>query len=342
MKRLSLILAVAIHAAYAGTVVIPLTNHDNVLWYGNIAVGSPGNTFTVAFDTGSADLFLPGKGCSKNCNGHTAYDPNISSTSSDLGKSFKLTFEEGEVVSGEEFTDTVSIGGLVAAHQTVGVAAEYPSSLGNDQFFADGILGLAFESISTFGASPVMQSLISQGQLDEPVFSFKLAASGSELFMGGANSALYTGDFTYTSLTQQGFWEVMVEKIEGKGQTIFSNIDAIIDTGTTLTVLPLNEAAQFYKVLGGTDASSTLGPGFYTFPCDSFPSVSFTFGGRSFPMSKATLDLGAVSQGSSDCVSSIIGRDTGVSYAIIGTSFLQNVYTSFDIGHSRIGFAQLA
>ena len=63
-------------------------------------------------------------------------------------------------------------------------------------------MGMAFQSISSFGASPVFQSLVSQGKVN-PVFSFKLSSSGAELYIGGSNSALYTGDFTYASVTQQ-------------------------------------------------------------------------------------------------------------------------------------------
>ena len=64
-------------------------------------------------------------------------------------------------------------------------------------------MGLAFPSISGFNASPVFQTLISEGVLDSPVFGFKLAASGSELFLGGTNSQLYTGDFTWVPLSNE-------------------------------------------------------------------------------------------------------------------------------------------
>lgn len=194
MKHLSLILAVAIHTAYAGTGAIPLT-HDNKMWYGTIAVGTPPKDFTVVFDTASADLILPGTNC-VTCEGHTLYIPSSSSTAGDLGKPFEKTIGDGSTASGEQYTDTVSIGGLIATEQTLGVAKEYSSGLSVDSFLPDGILGMAFRSISSVDASPVVDTLIAQGQLDEPVFSFKLAESGSELYMGGANSALYTGDFS--------------------------------------------------------------------------------------------------------------------------------------------------
>ena len=62
-------------------------------------------------------------------------------------------------------------------------------------------MGLAFESISAYNAPSVFQTLISEGVLTSPVFGLKLATSGSELFLGGVNDALFTGDFAWVSLT---------------------------------------------------------------------------------------------------------------------------------------------
>lgn len=64
-------------------------------------------------------------------------------------------------------------------------------------------MGMAFASISMFRANPVVQTLIAEGQVSDPVFAFKLASSGSELRIGGVNTALYTGSFTYTPVTLQ-------------------------------------------------------------------------------------------------------------------------------------------
>jgi len=87
--------------------------------------------------------------------------------------------------------------------QTLGVASLYSYELSSENFGADGLMGMAFESISRFGADSVFQTLISQGAVPEPVFAFKLASSGSELRIGGVNSALYKDPFTYTPVTQQ-------------------------------------------------------------------------------------------------------------------------------------------
>jgi cathepsin D len=88
-------------------------------------------------------------------------------------------------------------------HQTFGVATEYPSSLAVDQFPPDGVMGMAFPSLSVYPANPFFQTLINEGAVDKGAFSFKLATSGSALFLGGADSALYAGSFTYAPVTQQ-------------------------------------------------------------------------------------------------------------------------------------------
>ncbi|KIJ14864.1 hypothetical protein PAXINDRAFT_134519, partial [Paxillus involutus ATCC 200175] len=89
-----------------------LTDANSQLWYGTISVGTPANTYTVDFDTGSSDLFLPGPNCGSTCSGHAVYNPSSSSTSKDLGKTFSLLYGDDSTVTGEQYTDTLSISGL--------------------------------------------------------------------------------------------------------------------------------------------------------------------------------------------------------------------------------------
>ena len=63
-------------------------------------------------------------------------------------------------------------------------------------------MGMGFQSISVFGAPPPIQNLISLHALTKPMFGFKLASSGSELFIGGVNSDLYKGEFTWVPVTK--------------------------------------------------------------------------------------------------------------------------------------------
>ena len=60
---------------------------------------------------------------------------------------------------------------------------------------------MAYQTISQYNSPPVFQNLVSYKQVTSPVFSFKLSTSGSELLLGGANSELYSGSFTYVPVT---------------------------------------------------------------------------------------------------------------------------------------------
>ena len=62
-------------------------------------------------------------------------------------------------------------------------------------------MGMVFQSISAYNASPPFQTLISEGVITSQVFGLKIATSSSELFLGGTNSSLYTGNFTWVPLT---------------------------------------------------------------------------------------------------------------------------------------------
>ena len=99
-------------------------------------------------------------------------------------------------------------------------------------------MGLAFPSISVYGANPFFQTLVAAKGAPEPVFSFKFAETGAELFVGGTNSALFKGDFSYTPVTKEGYWQINMNGVNVNGKDIFatSQAAAIVDTGTTLIV----------------------------------------------------------------------------------------------------------
>ncbi|EIW85948.1 acid protease [Coniophora puteana RWD-64-598 SS2] len=318
-----------------------LTDDNSELWYGKISVGTPAVNYTVDFDTGSSDLFLPGPDCDSTCSGHTVYDPSKSSSSSDVGQTFSLSYGDGSTVSGEQYTDTVVLAGLTATKQTLGAAKQYSEGFESSQFPADGLLGMAYQAISSYGASPVFNTLVSEGQTDAGVFGFKLTSSSAELTVGGTDSSAVSGDFTYTPVTQQGYWQFSADGISSGGQQALSSFAAIADTGTTLIVGVPDDVARFYESIGGFPAIE-VGEGYYTVPCNSIPNVSVTIGGTEFVISADTFNLGPESDGSSECVGGIVGEDVGVNFWILGDVFLSNTYTAFDFDKNQVGFAKLA
>ncbi|KAF8839851.1 acid protease [Paxillus ammoniavirescens] len=315
-----------------------LTDDSNTRWYGTITVGTPAVEYKVDFDTGSADLFLPASNCGSTCEGHTLYNPNASSSAVDLNKAFNLVYGDGSTVLGEQYTDTVGIAGFIAKSQALGAASQYSTGFEIANFAPDGLLGMAFEDISEFQANPLVQTLVAEGAISDPVFAFKLASSGSELRIGGVNSALYTGPFTYAPVTEQGFWQINGDAVNANGTAIVKDFPAVVDTGTTLILGDITTVGQFYGALNGTD----IGSGFYTLPCNSMPSVSITIGGKPFTLSAETFNLGSYDSSGETCVGSILSTSSLGDIWILGDAFLQNVYSVFDLGNSRVGFADLA
>jgi cathepsin D len=89
---------------------------------------------------------------------------------------------------------------------------------------------MGFQSISVYNAPPVFQSLVADGQTDSPVFAMKLAASGSELTLGGLNSDLYTGDVTYVPVSQQGYWQTSFDALKVGGNQVVGSTSCIVDS----------------------------------------------------------------------------------------------------------------
>ncbi|KAI0048762.1 acid protease [Auriscalpium vulgare] len=339
-----------------------LDDDDNELWYGKISVGTPATEYKVDFDTGSSDIFLPGVDCTENCDNHTMYDPSASSTSQDRDATFKLTYGDGSSVEGEQYTDVVTCAGLTAKAQALGAANTYSTGFSSAQFPADGLMGMGFQEISQFKSPPFFQTLIEDGQVTDQVFGFKLAESGSELFLGGTNPALYTGDFTYVDVTTEGYWQTNFDSIAVNGSIpLFQKSSCIIDTGTTLIIGPEAAVNAFYAqipyaaplVFDGSSVGATSG--LYTIPCDFNSTINLSFNKTAFSISPDTFMLG-LDETILDTIK-LIPADTTTNtcigglgflpslpplpFWIIGDVFMRNVYTAFDVGNKRVGFANL-
>ena len=132
-------------------------------------------------------------------------------------------------------------------------------------------MGMSFEEISPFKATPFFETLVDEGQLEEQVFGFYLAESDSELIIGGRDSSRYSGNLTYVNVEQQvrilrcilclcfntgmvqGYWQITFDAISVNGNVIpVTNQDAIIDTGTTLVYGDLESVSNIYAQIPGS------------------------------------------------------------------------------------------
>ncbi|KAF9236682.1 acid protease [Melanogaster broomeanus] len=333
---------------------ISLAEMNSNLWMGSITVGTPPKTFTVDFDTGSADLMLPAQSCDSTCDGHTRYDPTESSSSIDLAKTFTIAYGGGSSINGTQYADNVYMGTYEAVNQTLGAATTYSSGLQVSSFPPDGLLGMGFPDISVFHAPPVFQTMVSSGAVKQAEFGFALSSEPgkSELTIGGTNADMYQAStLTYIPVSLAAYWQIPLGGVtrpglNGAPDVVVANktsyAQAIIDTGTTLIVTSDAIAQQFYANVTGAKPDADIGGGVWSVPCDTIGSLAptLTFGSRNFTVSASTFNLGPTANGSTDCIAGLAGG--GSSYWLIGDVFLQNVYSVFDVGNTRVGFADLA
>jgi phytepsin len=100
----------------------------------------------------------------------------------------------------------------------------------------DGVLGLAFDSISVDHVTPIWYNLLAQGLVTQPLFAFWLnramgSNSGGELVLGGVDPNHYTGNFVYVPLTQKTYWRFNVDSLgigTDSSPSIFSVIHFLI------------------------------------------------------------------------------------------------------------------
>ena len=129
--------------------------------------------------------------------------------------------------------------------------------------------------------------MISQGTVSSGVFGFKLASNGSELYLGGTNSDLYTGAIEYHDVDQSmGFWQITNGKAYVGSTAAVSNFETIIDSGTTIMYGPPSAVQTFYAAIPGS-AVYDSSEGYYSYPCDSLPTVGFSWGGKTWAVTEA-------------------------------------------------------
>ncbi|RPD62692.1 acid protease [Lentinus tigrinus ALCF2SS1-7] len=314
---------------------------DDLEWTGTITIGSPAQSFVVDFDTGSSDLWVPSSSCSS-CGSHHKYNPSSSSQSTKRSGTFHIEYGDKSTADGVPYTDTVTVGSVKVTGQYLAAITKESSEFVSDP--ADGLLGLAFPAISNLNHDPFFFTAVEQGTAPEGIFSFKLDQSGSELFIGGSNDDLYTGDIEFHALSSDvGFWQIGDASVSLNGRIVASRFDTVIDSGSTIISAPTDAAAAFWSHVSGSGVYDA-DQGLYSFPCNSVPEVAFSWGGKTWTISSDDMNLGQVSAGSSKCVGAIAGGDLGLGDDVwlLGDTFMKNTYTVFSVDDNAVGFAELA
>ncbi|KAI9094231.1 hypothetical protein K1719_026813 [Acacia pycnantha] len=238
--------------------IIGLRNYINAQYFGEIGIGTPSQKFTVIFDTGSSNLWVPSSKCyfSVACYLHSRYKSSLSISYNKNGTSAEIHYGTG-AISGFFSQDNVRLGDLIVKNQDFIEATREPGITFLAAKF-DGILGLGFQEISVGNAVPVWYNMLDQQLLKEPVFSFWLnrnidGEEGGELVFGGIDSHHYKGEHTYVPVTQKGYWQFEMGDVLIGGETTgvcAAGCSAIADSGTSLLAGPTTVIAQINHAIG--------------------------------------------------------------------------------------------
>ncbi|KAG1723611.1 acid protease [Suillus paluster] len=328
--------------AVAQSATDPLTDEIqgnlDIQYYGPLGFGQKTQQLSVTMDTGSADLWVP-----VNCNDSTnpQYKPATSSTYKNTGNPFQVNYGMGHV-QGTLAYDTITVGGLKVNKQYFGAVTQVSSDFNDDPI--SGLLGLGFSSIAMSGKPTFFENMIIQKKVCAPFFSVHLTrgkASGSKITFGDYDISKAVGPLTWVPIISKTYWTVHFDGALVDGNYVSGDLDAAIDTGTTLIYVPQAFASSIYANPGLAPAVN-YGSSFFSFPCDSNPTVSFSLGGHDFGLSMQDFNLGRDADGSGNCIGGIVGLGDKFieNFAIIGDEFLKSWYSVYDYSHgARVGFA---
>ncbi|XP_073270424.1 aspartic proteinase-like isoform X2 [Primulina huaijiensis] len=238
--------------------IVYLKNYLDAQYYGVISIGSPPQNFSVVFDTGSSNLWVPSAKCyfSIACYLHPRYKSSKSSSYTENGKSCSISYGSGSI-SGYFSQDNVGVGDISVKDQ-VFIEATRVASITFIVAKFDGILGLGFQEISVGDAVPVWYNMIDQDLVDDKVFSFWFnrdpeAEVGGEIVFGGIDPNHYKGYHTFVSVTEKGYWQFeMGDFLIGDQSTGFckGGCAAIADSGTSLLTGPTTIVTQINHAIG--------------------------------------------------------------------------------------------
>jgi hypothetical protein len=156
---------------------------------------------------------------------------------------------------------------------------------------------MAFPVVSRLNHTPFFQHAIQQNKVASGAFAFYLAESGSELHLGGTNSQHYSGPIEYhpvvdteaNGTSKMAYWQLGDAEVSMNGKSVpLSPFQTIIDTGTTLMFGPTDDVEKVYAQVEGSKPLTGELEGFYSFPCDNVPKLSFKWGiGKAWTISEA-------------------------------------------------------
>ncbi|CAI6097779.1 hypothetical protein V2G26_009239 [Clonostachys chloroleuca] len=305
-----------------------------------VLIGTPPQKTYLNLDTGSADFWTFSTDTYKPLvRNQTLYKPNSSSSSKLLkGEAWNIRYGDGAGASGIVYQDRVQVGGTFFNKQGVQSAVQVSFEISGDSF-ASGIMGMAMKGINT--VRPTQQHSYFENILDslkEPVFTANLQKGrpGNYNF-GYIDNKEHIGNITYAPLlSDTPFWEVNVTGYQVDGSPYQPVVwNALVDTGTSLLILPENIVNEYYTSVEG--AAFDPRRGMMLFPCEvQLPDFYFGIGEYRGKVPGHYINYGKADP--SYCYGGIQATDIQ-GPSVLGDILLKAQFVVFDGGKNAVGFA---
>ncbi|XP_077171110.1 cathepsin D-like isoform X2 [Paroedura picta] len=344
-----------------------LHNYMDAQYYGDIFIGTPKQRFTVIFDTGSSNLWVPSSSCCLAhlaCWVHSHYRSFFSCTHEADKSEFEIHYGSGSL-KGFLSRDVLTIGNMTIKNQTFAEATEMPGLVFVAAKF-DGILGLGYPSISVNNVTPPFDHMMKDKMLQKNLFTFHLCNTnyvsqdhGGEITFGEINHNAYEGEIQYHAVTRKAYWQIKMDKVTvdafseercwpwkmfdaSSGKICKDGCSGIVDTGTSLITGPSEEIQALHEAIGAEHAFG----GQYLIDCEklsTLPNVTFYLGGKPYTLTPDVYTLKVSRMKMTACVSGFMSLDIPAPIGplwILGDVFLRQYYSIYDRDNDRVGLAR--
>lgn len=319
-------------------------------YFGNVKLGTPPQTFSVVFDTGSGNLMVPGEECfSEACKAHRRFVEANSSTArplncdgteiDDLGaEEITITFGTG-FINGRCLQDNICVGNICS--QGAFIVATEESDHPFASFSFDGVLGLGLSDLAQGLSFHVQSRFEKEHVLAKPIFSMFLSDSDSEdseVTFGSYKAEHLASELFWVPVVRRsGFWQVHIDDItaDNTALSLCTDCQVAVDSGTSQLAGPSDVITRLMQILNVKSNCSNF---------DELPKLGFQIGEHILNMEPTDyVNRGGqpLRNGDSHCEVALMALDVPPPKGplfIFGIPFLQRYYTVYDEANLKIGF----
>eukprot|EP00927_Polykrikos_kofoidii_P041667 TRINITY_DN3551_c0_g1_i1.p1 TRINITY_DN3551_c0_g1~~TRINITY_DN3551_c0_g1_i1.p1 ORF type:complete len:432 (+),score=45.28 TRINITY_DN3551_c0_g1_i1:70-1365(+) len=358
---------------------VPVIRNNRTIMYktayfGTVLMGSPTQSLSVVFDTGSAHLCVPSSKCeSPTCKKHKAFRQEESASAMSINQDGEevqandpnrdevaISYGTGSL-DGEVVRETVCLSDPRTASQIctqarvilATVMSENPFS----EFAFDGVLGLGLDSLALNPEFSIFGTLVAQHPQKQPRFGVYLSRDdrvSSEISFGGHDEKRIASELMWATVfrPELGYWLLHIDSVRVGNEILDfcrdGGCSAVMDTGTSLFGVPRdvsqNMNIQLARVLDGNpdqfDCRDHPGPDIVI----RMGGVELTLGPEDYSRPAGLRVVNKTSEKAQFvCRAQLLpvshAEPLGRKAWILGEPILRKYYSVFDWKNRRVGFA---